>query len=351
MITEIAGFNETAAAALFAKDAHFMLGCQFASLVLDTFLAGVLMMQMHKYFSFQKDDKWWTRAIVIWTAIMNTVVTCYYWAYMSYLFVDNFGRWLPWLEVRWLMLMPTFDVMCVAVVQAFFAHRAFLLMGRNWFILGLISCLILAACGGAIGVTVVFGSQESLLGANKSGPTLITWTATTTAADVLIAASILRGLLKSKSGWAHTDKLITRLVRLTFEAQLPPTCLSIAYVAEWSVTPSSLLGALFQALQCKAYTIGLLFSLNSRVDFTGKINDNLSHNPQVYGMTSRSGRIQSHGPIDAIQVEVETETYITGFEPSAVVKKQESLSDIEEGHKGANLSTTRLTQPESSVPF
>ena len=41
-------------------------------------------------------------------------------------------------------------------------------------------------------------------------------------------------------------QLITRLVRLTFEAQLPPTLLSIAYVAEWSVTPSSLLGALFQ---------------------------------------------------------------------------------------------------------
>jgi len=49
--------------------------------------------------------------------------------------------------------MPTFDgelvapgllglaewsVMCVAVVQGFFAYRAFLLMKRNWFVLGLI---------------------------------------------------------------------------------------------------------------------------------------------------------------------------------------------------------------------
>lgn len=29
-------------------------------------------------------------------------------------------------------------VMCVAVVQGFFAYRAFLLMKRNWFVLGLI---------------------------------------------------------------------------------------------------------------------------------------------------------------------------------------------------------------------
>lgn len=66
---------------------------------------------------------------------------------------------------------------------------------------------------------IVFGSQESLLGADKSGPTLISesrsgttllsvmlmlgsaWTACTTAADILIAGGILWGLYKSKSGY------------------------------------------------------------------------------------------------------------------------------------------------------
>jgi hypothetical protein len=34
--------------------------------------------------------------------------------------------------------------------------------------------------------------------------------------------------------WKHTDKLVTKLVRLTFEAQLLPTCLAMAYLIEWS---------------------------------------------------------------------------------------------------------------------
>jgi hypothetical protein len=117
-------------------------------------------------------------------------------------------------------------------------------------------------------VQIVFGQQSSLLGASACGPTLISekssarplpvvlspyticlnsstlsflislqilscnptrsssidpellrelinevaWTATTTAADILIAGSILYGLLKSKSGWAHTDKVSAFLI-------------------------------------------------------------------------------------------------------------------------------------------
>ena len=49
-------------------------------------------------------------------------------------------------------------------------------------------------------------------------------------------------------------------------SQIPPTLLGLAYCIEWSQTPSSLLGALFQSLMAKAYTCGLLFSLNARVE-------------------------------------------------------------------------------------
>jgi hypothetical protein len=54
---------------------------------------------------------------------MNAFVTAFYWAYMSYLFVDNFGNFLPWLEVRWLAQMPWIDGITVSAVQLFFAYR------------------------------------------------------------------------------------------------------------------------------------------------------------------------------------------------------------------------------------
>lgn len=36
--------------------------------------------------------------------------------------------------------------------------------------------------------------------------------------------------------WAATDKLVTKLIRMTFEAQLLPTLLALAYLIEWSVS-------------------------------------------------------------------------------------------------------------------
>lgn len=55
--------------------------------------------------------------------VMNAFVTIFYWAYQSYLFVENFGNFLPWLEVRWLAQMPWIDGITVSAVQLFFAYR------------------------------------------------------------------------------------------------------------------------------------------------------------------------------------------------------------------------------------
>jgi hypothetical protein len=43
------------------------------------------------------------------------------------------------------------------------------------------------------------------------------------AADLLITVMMFVGLSKSKSGWAHTDQIVSRWMRLCFETQLPPT--------------------------------------------------------------------------------------------------------------------------------
>ena len=37
-------------------------------------------------------------------------------------------------------------------------------------------------------------------------------------------------LLKRKTGWSHTDRLISRLVRLVVETQLPPTLAAALFV-------------------------------------------------------------------------------------------------------------------------
>ena len=40
--------------------------------------------------------------------------------------------------------------------------------------------------------------------------------------DIVITGSLFYGLLKRKSGWQHTDRLIKRLATLLMETQTPP---------------------------------------------------------------------------------------------------------------------------------
>ncbi|ODN89174.1 hypothetical protein L198_06497 [Cryptococcus wingfieldii CBS 7118] len=217
---QIGGYNESAAAELFASETGLMLRSQFASVIIDTFMAGILIMQLLKYFPNQNKDLLSTKLIIAWSSVWTLVVSVFIQAHVSYLLIPNFGLWLsPWLEVRWIATMPIFDILAVLPIQCFFANRAYLLTERNNYLLGCVSLLLLASVGGAIGLTVVFGSQEtSLIGIESSGAPLITWIATTFAADALIAASIIYGLFKSKTGWLQTHGFIPRWVRLSFEA-------------------------------------------------------------------------------------------------------------------------------------
>jgi hypothetical protein len=43
------------------------------------------------------------------------------------------------------------------------------------------------------------------------------------ASDMLITVMMFRGLAKSKSGWAHTDQVVSKWMRLILETQTPPT--------------------------------------------------------------------------------------------------------------------------------
>ena len=51
---------------------------------------------------------------------------------------------------------------------------------------------------------------------------IVIYSAFEVASDVIITGSLFYGLLKRKTGWMHTDRLITRLTRLMMETQTPP---------------------------------------------------------------------------------------------------------------------------------
>lgn len=194
-------------------------------------------------------------------------MTVYLWFFGQYLFVQNFGLFSPFLETDKLAWFPVLDTICSSGIQSYFAYRAYLLNRRNIFIPITILFLILTSFAATIAVKVIFGNANSLMEADKVRIPELIWLASIMAADILITLLILNGLLRSKTGWAHTDKAIVRLIRITFESQIPPTILAITFMIEFVQTPASLLGSTLQGIQSKLYTVGLMYSLNSRVSF------------------------------------------------------------------------------------
>jgi hypothetical protein len=51
------------------------------------------------------------------------------------------------------------------------------------------------------------------------------YASTEVASDVIITSSIFYGLYKSKTGWASTDQVVTRLMKMLVETQTPPAVL------------------------------------------------------------------------------------------------------------------------------
>lgn len=319
----------------------------FAQPIVDTFMAGIMFMQVVTYFTYQRNDKWWTKCIVIFASIISIIMTVYLWFFGQYLFVQNFGRFSPFVETDKLAWFPVLDAICSSGIQSYFAYRAYLLNRRNILIPITILLLILTSFAATIAVKVIFGNANSLMEADKVRIPELIWLASIMAADIIITILILNGLLRSKTGWAHTDKAIVRLIRITFESQIPPTILAITFMIEFVQTPASLLGSTLQGIQSKLYTVGLMYSLNSRVSFKSA-NESGFNSGQVFAMTGRRDNATN-------DIHVDVETYVhhnqdihTSDDDVRDKKNREddeSLSDIQ-GHKSPGFdSQSHLTEP------
>ena len=84
------------------------------------------------------------------------------------------------------------------------------------------------------------------------------------AADVLITGSLFYGLLRQKSEWAQTDRLVKRIMRLIMETQTSPAITSLIFMIMSIVTSNgtSLAAFIFYA---KVHVICLLIVVNSRI--------------------------------------------------------------------------------------
>ncbi|BEJ11687.1 hypothetical protein CspHIS471_0201470 [Cutaneotrichosporon sp. HIS471] len=245
------------------------LRAMYVQVVIDTFLCAVITVMVYTYWRFQAHDRLWTRALVVAATVMLYAVTIYLLWFLQYFLVDHFGRHITFFETTHFAWFPILDSICATLAQGYVVHRAWRLNGRSWTLLVAVLCFLALSFGGAVWTKVQLDSYDSLLealNARERQPVTL-WLATVMGANILLTASVLRGLVRNWDQWAPRESYIAGGARLFLESQLPATAVSIAFLVQIRVGHGSLVGSAFYGIQSNIYLVGLMYSLNGRVRY------------------------------------------------------------------------------------
>ncbi|KAH8834678.1 hypothetical protein DL96DRAFT_500187 [Flagelloscypha sp. PMI_526] len=195
------------------------LGPAWLGTFFHNILAGMLIVQVYIYYVAFPKDHWSMKGIVYLVFILEmtqTIIRA----------VDNFEgdvmRWgdksfLPEQQLDWFST-PVITAVTSAIVQAYFGYRVYV-FSKSWIISMFIwvPTLLQLATGVALGAI----SEPLPLNLLSKNPmfkkVLPIWTASSAFTDVLIAILLTYYLYTMKSGIRQTDKLITKIIRLTVE--------------------------------------------------------------------------------------------------------------------------------------
>ncbi|GFZ48655.1 hypothetical protein JCM24511_06404 [Saitozyma sp. JCM 24511] len=304
---------EVAAAAAFSGDKGLYLGPFIMGLFIDAILCGIMIMQFAHWASFARKERTMNKVIVIVSFIVSLIVSTYMVAYNMHLFgksplhhdskiLYGFGTYANFAATDWLGYFLLGDAIVAVLVQFFFAERAYRFTNNNKIFLVVLGLMMLLGFAGCIGTLVGFRLLTSTDQVGQLHALVYCWLGGQLATDLTLSATIMWGLIQSRTGWSATDKLVKRLVTISMETQLPPTVIAVIFVINYSVQPTSLVDATFDLIMSKFYVCGLLGALNSRYALRRELDSEGTHN-------NTFNNAKSNRPTQAT-VHIATETYV-----------------------------------------
>ncbi|KAL1411372.1 hypothetical protein Q8F55_002328 [Vanrija albida] len=334
--------DEAAAKALVTRGHNngIVLGPLIMGVIIDGVFLGILLSQFtHWYNQSRLLDRWLVQAGVIISSFMGLVIFVLSTCWIMYLFTYNFGFYTPMLDYRWFSFFPIIDVFMTAIVQIFYAERAFKIAGRNRYVVYVVALPVLASVAGALGVLVT-GLRSNVIN-TEYNIFIWVWTSATCVADVIITTVVMWGLLHQRSDYEETSKLVKRLLRIACESQLPPTIIALANLIDFAIQGGTYYGVFFEMIQGKIYVIGMLYVLNSRFYINRDMDDGAwaaqtgyqsqfqtgpFQPPPQQQYSLKSQRTRLNGPAT---IHVQTETYVEShtIAPMHEIKMEPKLRD------------------------
>jgi hypothetical protein len=200
-----------------------------------------------------------------------------------------------------------------ALVQTFYTVRVWRLSKRNYFLSAFIMLIVLAqtGCGTAwVIISLERSTFQQLININSLTMTI---NALSTGADVIIAASLCFLLVRSRTGFKHSDTMINKLVIFGVNTGLATSLCAIASLISLIASPNTLLYAPFYFCIGRLYSNSLLATLNARNHIRNNVDDTehmmvslsqLSAGQSAPTASKQSGRTQNIAiRVDTAQIE------------------------------------------------
>jgi len=163
----------------------------------------------------------------------------------------------------WQVSVPLMTAITGFFVQAFFAFRFWMLTRRWYLLMPILAAMLLAITGAALSVVnIVLGNVKAKV------MWLLVHLISVFLADLMITVGTYVTLKKSSTGFATTQSLVDRLMRMVFESALPPTILTLMDLILTQTLGTKLLWHLILNYPLsKAYIISLMYTLNCTNDY------------------------------------------------------------------------------------
>ncbi|OBZ75325.1 hypothetical protein A0H81_04945 [Grifola frondosa] len=249
-----------------------------ASLFMEAIQTGILINQSLTFWERAERERIVVCGLVVFVSIVAFLQTGLGFFTAWHTFVSNFGNWVNSVNFTWAdKMQSSITVSMAAPVQAFLIWRCWNLIHKSWFILVLLSTLLLASVISSIIVTVEtfqyhFGIVSDLTMPIPKVPINVTFVLSLSCSavlDVAVTGILLTFLSRTKQNVLSSRfrRILKRLTVLIWEAALPPCICAIMTITTYlTLVNENYWDLAFQAILGKLYVISLFVTLNGRAE-------------------------------------------------------------------------------------
>ncbi|KAJ7020609.1 hypothetical protein C8F04DRAFT_290776 [Mycena alexandri] len=246
-------------------DVKLLFGPLLIGVFFNMILFGLLIAQMMTYFQSPKRDALWIRILVYYVLFLECSNSALDIAYMYQPLVLEYGS-IPGNLPTVFITQPLCVILVAFPIQLFFIWRIRALTGLM--ILPIIFALFAAlSFGGGIWTIVRVSGAHRWDHVPRAYNAATVWLASSMGTDLCIAVCLAWALRKKKTGFASTDSVVDRIVRMTVQTGVITAIVNILDILSFIFLKGKTVNFMWNIPLSKLYSNCMMSTLNARAGF------------------------------------------------------------------------------------